>query len=93
MSLKELFDMNKELDLRKEEYLSVRREYDKREFEIITTFDFKAEYGKDNEKIRKGHIKEELKELQDKKDRLSLQIDSLNRYIKFLELKIEYGGE
>jgi len=92
MSLKELFDMNKELDLREEEYLKVRREYDKREFEIITTFDFKAEYGKDNEKIRKGHIRTELKELQDKKDSLSLEIESLKRWIRFLELKIEYGG-
>ena len=92
MSLKELFDMNKELDLREEEYLKVRREYDKREFEIITTFDFKGEYGKDNEKIRKGHIRNELKELLDKKDSLSLEIESLKRWIRFLELKIEYGG-
>ena len=51
---------------------------------IIESTDFKALYGKNNEKIRKQHVKEELsdeyKELKD----LEFSIDWINRYIVFL---------
>lgn len=83
--------LNERLSIAEVEYLNIRREYDKREFEIITTFDFKGEYGKDNEKIRNGHIKEELSDLLLKKDALSLEIDNLKREIRYQELVIEYG--
>ena len=85
---KELIDRLSQAEI---EYLNTRREYDKREFEIITTFDFKGEYGKDNEKIRKGHIKEVLSDLLLKKDALSLEIESLKREIRYQELVIEYA--
>lgn len=91
MSLNELKSLNERLSIAEVEYLNIRREYDKREFEIITTFDFKGEYGKDNEKIRNGHIKEELSDLLLKKDALSLEIDNLKREIRYQELVIEYG--
>lgn len=91
MSLNELKSLNERLSIAEVEYLNIRREYDKREFEIITTFDFKGEYGKDNEKIRNGHIKEVLSDLLLKKDALSLEIDSLKREIRYQELVIEYG--
>ena len=85
---KELIDRLSQAEI---EYLNTRREYDKREFEIITTFDFKGEYGKDNEKIRQGHIKEALSDLLLKKDALSLEIESLKREIRYQELVIEYA--
>lgn len=85
---KELIDRLNQAEL---EYLNIRREYDKKEFEIITTFDFKGEYGKDNEKIRQGHIKEVLSDLLLKKDALSLEIESLKREIRYQELVIEYA--
>ena len=91
MSLTELKSLNERLSIAEVEYLNIRREYDKREFEIITTFDFKGEYGKDNEKIRNGHIKKVLSDLLLKKDALSLEIDSLKREIRYQELVIEYG--
>lgn len=75
------------------DYLNIRREYDKREFEIICNFDFRAEYGKDNEKIRKGHIRNELSDLLLKKDAIKLEMDKLNRQKTLLELEILYGGE
>ena len=43
MSLEELKSLNKRLDEVSLEYLNTRREYSKREFEIITSFDFKSE--------------------------------------------------
>lgn len=85
---KELIDRLSQAEI---EYLNTRREYDKREFEIITTFDFKGEYGKDNEKIRQGHIKEVLSDLLLKKDALSLEIEALKRSIRYQELVIEYA--
>lgn len=85
---KELIDRLSQAEI---EYLNTRREYDKREFEIITTFDFKGEYGKDNEKIRQGHIKEVLSDLLLKKDALSLEIEALKRQIRYQELVIEYA--
>lgn len=85
---KELIDRLNQAEF---EYLNIRREYDKKEFEIITTFDFKGEYGKDNEKIRQGHIKEVLSDLLLKKDALSLEIESLKREIRYQELVIEYA--
>lgn len=85
---KKLIDRLNQAEL---EYLNIRREYDKKEFEIITTFDFKGEYGKDNEKIRQGHIKEVLSDLLLKKDALSLEIELLKREIRYQELVIEYA--
>ena len=85
---KELIDRLSQAEI---EYLNTRREYDKKEFEIITTFDFKGEYGKDNEKIRQGHIKEVLSDLLLKKDALSLEIEALKRQIRYQELVIEYA--
>lgn len=85
---KELIDRLSQAEIK---YLNTRREYDKKEFEIITTFDFKGEYGKDNEKIRQGHIKEVLSDLLLKKDALSLEIEALKRQIRYQELVIEYA--
>lgn len=90
MSLEELKSLNKRLDEVSLEYLNTRREYSKREFEIITSFDFKSEYGKDNEKIRNGHIKKELSDLLLKKDALELEVESLKREIRYQELLIQY---
>ena len=93
MSLKEYKETIERINQAELDYLNIRREYDKKEFEIITTYDFKAEYGKDNEKIRKGHINSVLSDLLLKKDNLRLEIDQLNRHKTLLELEILYGGE
>jgi hypothetical protein len=72
--------------------LELHRLYNRKEFEIITTFDFKAEYKKDNEKIRKAHVQSELSELLEAKDESDLRLDELKRALKLEELSIEYGG-
>ena len=37
--------------------LNLKTDYNEKEFEILTNFDFKKKYGKDNDKLRKGHIR------------------------------------
>ena len=93
MSLKEYKETIKLIDEKEKEYLDTRRQFDEQEFEILTTFDFKKEYGKDNEKIRKQHIRNELSIIADRKDKLKLEIDKLQRQKTLLELEILYGGE
>ena len=73
------------------EYLNIHRKYADEEFKILTSFNFKQEYGKDNDKIRNGHIKMELNDLLLQKDALELEINQLKRHIKYLELALEYG--
>lgn len=81
-----------ELAKKEVEFLETKKEYDFKKFEIITTFNFKQEYGKDNETIRNGHIKKVLEELIDKKNALELEIQWIKRDLRFQELEIEYGG-
>ena len=90
MEIKEYKDKIDELSRLEFEYLSCKRVYEDKEFEILTTYDFKAEYGKDNDKIRRGHIHKELKDMLDNIDTLELEINKLKRELKYLELVYEY---
>ena len=91
-AINEYYDTMKQLDKASIDYLNTRREYQDKEFEILTTFDFKSEYGKDNDKIRNGHIRNELSDLLLKRDALELEVEQLKRYLRYLELVIEYSG-
>lgn len=91
-AINEYYDTRKQLDKASIDYLNTRREYQDKEFEILTTFDFKSEYGKDNDKIRNGHIRNELSDLLLKRDALELEVEQLKRYLRYLELVIEYSG-
>ena len=73
--------------------------YAQMEQEIIDTFDFKAAYGKNNETVRKNHVRNELKDMVDERHDLELRISFLKRritYIKSLmsmqETLLKYGG-
>ena len=72
-----------ELNTNEMKYQKLKREYDKKEFDILVNFDFKKKYGKDNEKLRNLHVRSELaderKELKD----LEVEIDYQKRMVSF----------
>lgn len=69
-----------EVDLfnKKEEYQGLSEE-------IISSTDFKALYGKNNESVRKQHCREELSEQYDEIKKLEFNIDYCKRRISFLK--------
>ena len=69
------------------------------EQDILNNTDFKELYGRNNESVRKAHIKNELKDLVDTKHDLELRINFLKRRIEYIkelmrmqETLLEYGG-
>ena len=81
-----------ELSNNEVELTNIKQTYNDLEFEILTTFDFKDKYGKDNDKIRNQHIKMELKELVDKKHELEISISYLKRKIDFIKELMRMQG-
>ena len=67
------------------ELLALKTDYNNKEFELLTTFDFKREYGKDNEKIRKGHLRKVHKDLFEDIEDLELRIGYLKRRLTYLK--------
>ena len=88
-----------ELTQKEQELMDIKETYAQMEQEIIDTTDFKKIYGKNNETVRKNHVRAELKDLVDERHDLELRISFLKRritYIKSLmsmqETLIKYGG-
>ena len=73
-----------ELSSKEVEYFTRKESYNRLSSEIIESTDFKALYGKNNEKVRKEHVKGELavefKELK----ALEFSVDWIRNYIIFL---------
>lgn len=59
--------------------------YNVKSEEIIQNTDFKELYGKNNEKVRKEHVKQELSEWYETIKDLEFSIDYLNRRIIYLK--------
>ena len=59
--------------------------YNVKSEEIIQNTDFKELYGKNNEKVRKEHVKQELSEWYETIKGLEFSIDYLNRRIIYLK--------
>lgn len=70
----------KEIDL-----INLKETYAEQEQEILSNTDFKELYGANNDKVRKNHIKKELKSLEDAKNDLIVSIDYLKRRIDFIK--------
>lgn len=70
----------KEVDL-----INLKETYAEQEQEILSNTDFKKLYGANNDKVRKNHIKKELKSLEDAKNDLNVSIDYLKRRIEFIK--------
>lgn len=85
MLLKEWHFLVHELSDKEVELYKLKEEHNHKEFKILTTFDFKKEFGKDNEKIRKGYIRTKYDDLLKDIEDLELSIDYLKRRISFLK--------
>lgn len=77
-SINELNDISIEL-------INLKETYAQMEQDIIENTDFKEIYGANNQKVRDNHVKNELKDLVDKKHDLELRIDYLKRRIDFIK--------
>ena len=73
--LKEWHFLVHELSDKEVELYKLKEEHNHKEFKILTTFDFKKIYGKDNEKIRKAHVHNELLDLDKEISDLVLSIN------------------
>ena len=65
--------------------LLLKKYYETRENTIINKTNFKEIYGANNEKIRKAHVKKELKNTVEQKEALTLKIEDSKRKISFLK--------
>lgn len=87
--ISELYDAEEEL-------VSLKEKRDVETQKILLEFDFKEAYGKNNETIRKNHIKKELSSTYDKIKTLELGIADKKRKVDFLKslinMKIELIG-
>lgn len=70
----------KEIDL-----INLKETYAEQEQEILSNTDFKELYGANNDKVRKNHIKKELKSLEDAKNDLIISTEYLKRRIDFIK--------
>ena len=72
-----------------EKLAKMDEEYKKQEMDIIQNTNFEKLYnGRNNEKIRKAHVKKTLKPLVDEKENLELKIDHNKKMISFLKAAV-----
>ena len=83
--LKEWEDSINELDNKAKDLINLKETYNQMEQEIIDNTDFKELYGANNQKVRDNHVKNELKDMVDDKNKLELRIDYLKRRIDFIK--------
>lgn len=67
------------------ELINLKETYAQLEQEIVENTDFKELYGANNQKVRDNHVKNELKDLVDKKHELKLKSEYLSRRIDFIK--------
>lgn len=65
----------------------LKEDYETQSREIIQKTDFNKLYNANNDKVRKAHVKKELKELSDKKENLEFKISDSKRRISLLKAK------
>lgn len=74
-----------ELSKKEQAYIEWKEFYRIKEEEIINTVNFKELYGANNEKVRRNHVKNALKEYDKTIVSLELSIDWIKRRISFLK--------
>ena len=67
------------------ELINLKETYAQLEQDIVENTDFKEIYGANNQKVRDNHVKNELKDLVDKKHELKLKSEYLSRRIDFIK--------
>lgn len=82
-----------ELSNKEVELINLKEMYLQLEQEIIDKTNFKELYGKNNESVRKNHVKNELKDIVDNRNELEISISYLKRKLDFqrqlIAMKIE----
>ena len=73
------------LDTVERELYAMKEKYNSLSEEIIRKTDFKALYGKNNETVRKNHVKKELSDMAGKIQEHKFTVDHLQRRISFLK--------
>lgn len=81
-----------ELKVKETERINLKETYSQLEQEIIDNTDFKELYGANNQKVRDNHVRNELKDLIDKKHDLELRINYLIRRIDFIKSLMRMQG-
>jgi len=74
-----------ELSAKEKDLFRKKEEYTKRSEEIIAITDFKEVYGKNNEKVRQQHVKDELHDEYMTIRELEFRIDYIMRRVSFLK--------
>lgn len=74
-----------ELSEKEVEYYHLKENYNELSEEIIASVDFKELYGKNNESVRKNHVKKELSDIINQLKTLEFSINYLTRKISFLK--------
>lgn len=75
----------KEVSDKEVELINLKEVYSEKEQEILLNTDFKELYGKNNDSIRKNHIKKTLQAMTDAKNDLEISISYLKRRIEFIK--------
>lgn len=80
-----------ELSNKEEWLIEIKKDYSDKEFHyrFISDFDFKKEYGKANDDVRKHHAEIKCKELLDTKKSLEISINYIKRYMRLIEKVVE----
>jgi len=85
--LKDWEKLIKELDTDERKLSQLKEDYAEQEREIIKKTDFNKIYNANNDKIRKAHVKKELKPLADEKENLEFKINDSKRKLSLLKAK------
>ena len=72
---------------------ATKKHYEDREMDIIRNTDFNKLYQKNNDKIRKYHVKKKLKNTIEQKEALEFKIEDSKRQISLLKSKVAFGIE
>lgn len=84
VNLSEWSELIIELSSKEIKYYHLKEKYNELSEEIIASTDFKELYGKNNESVRKNHVKNELSDMAKKIKSLEFSIDYCKRRISFL---------
>lgn len=87
---KEWNGLIKELSDKEIDYHNKKEEYKALSQEVIETTDFKALYGRNNESIRKQHVRDELRAYYEDIKDLEFSMNYIERQISYLKELIHY---
>lgn len=85
VNLSEWSELIIELSSKEIKYYHLKEKYNELSEEIIASTDFKEVYGKNNESVRKNHVKNELLDMVNELKELEFSIDYFKRRISFLK--------